>query len=433
MLHPYALLPVLAASLCLAAAAPFASAAPTEAEAAVLDSLATRATRDLEENILPFWIANVRDTTQGGYHGEVRQDLTVNDKAPRGALMVCRILWTYSAALGRDPRPEYRDMARRALEDLDRSFWDVRHGGLYWTGKPDGSPLATHKQVYLQAFGINALSEYHRTTGNGPALERAKEIFRLLEDKARDPQHGGYLEAFTRDWTKELPEMRRLIGGNAPKSQNTHLHLMEAYASLLRVWPDPGLRAALGEVVGLMLDRILDPTTHHLGLYFEADWTPASKAISYGHDIEAAWLLCDAAEVLGDEALLARTREVAVQIARLTLAEGVSPLGGIYSEGGPAGVTNAEHEWWPQAEAVVGFLHAYQLSGDTMFLDGASQTWDFIENYVIDHKDGEWFLMVDAKGKPQTRRPKASIWKCPYHNGRACMQIADRVKSLQDR
>ena len=347
--------------------------------------------------------------------------------------MVSRILWTYSAALGRDPRPEYRDMARRALEDLDRSFWDIRHGGLYWTANADGAPVATHKQVYLQTFGIYALSEYHRTTGNGPALERAKEIFQLLEDKARDPQHGGYLEAFTRDWTKELPEMRRLIGANAPKSQNTHLHVMEAYTSLLRVWPDPRLRAALGEVVGLMLDRILDPKTHHLGLYFEADWTPVSTAISYGHDIEAAWLLCEAAEALGDDALIARTREVAVEIARVTLAEGVSPLGGIYNEGGPSGVTSTDHEWWPQAEAVVGFLHAYQLSGDTVFLDAASRTWDFVENHVVDRKDGEWFLMVDAKGKPQARRPKASIWKCPYHNGRACMQIADRVKSLQVR
>jgi mannobiose 2-epimerase len=227
--------------------------------------------------------------------------------------------------------------------------------------------------------------------------------------------------------------MRRTIGGTAAKSQNTHLHVMEAYTGLLRAWPDPRVRAAQLTLVGLMLERILDPKTHHLGLYFDADWTPRSTAISYGHDIEAAWLLCEAAEVLADETVLARTREAAVQIARVTLAEGVSPLGGIYNEGGPHGITNANHEWWPQAEAAVGFLNAYQISGDPAFLRAADASWQFVEKYLVDRKDGEWFHTVDPHGKPQPRRGKAGIWKCPYHNGRACMEIADRVAAIKKR
>lgn len=409
------------------------SAAPSEVDPARLESLAARATRELEGNVLPFWVEHVRDTRNGAFHGEVRADLSINAKAPRGALMTCRILWTYSAALRRDPRPEYREMAQRAFDDLSQHFWDAAHGGLYWTVTADNKPLARHKQVYLQTFGIYALSEYHRATGDALALERAQMIFRLLEDRARDPKHGGYFEAFAPDWSKELPAMRRIIGGTAAKSQNTHLHVMEAYTNLLRVWPDPGLRAASTTLVGLLLDRILDPGTHHLGLYFGADWTPASTAVSFGHDIEAAWLLCEAAEVLGDAPLVARTRDAAVQIARATLAEGVSPSGGIYNEGGPRGVTNHDHEWWSQAEAVVGFLNAYQISGDAEFLRAAERTWDFIDRHVIDHRGGEWFLMVAPDGKPRPGRVKAGLWKCPYHNGRACMEIADRVAALTKR
>lgn len=402
---------------------------PLAADHVVLADLAARATAELHGNILPFWIDHVKDP-DGGFHGELRADVAVNENAPRGALMACRILWTYAAVSRRDPRPEYRDMARHAFDTLMRDFWDVKHGGLFWTTSRDGSPLAKHKQVYLQTFGIYALSEYHRATGETLALDRARQIFRLLEAHARDPRHGGYFEAFARDWSRELPEMRRTIGGTAPKSQNTHLHVMEAYTNLLRAWPDDELRAAQATLVGLMLDRILDPTTHHLGLHFQADWTPASTAISYGHDIEAAWLLCEAAEVLEDAALMRRTREAAVRIARATLAEGVSPLGGIYNAGGPAGVTDANHEWWPQAEAVVGFLQAYQISGDRTFLDAAAATWAFIEKHVADHTGGEWFQMVDRDGRPLPRRPKASLWKCPYHNGRACLEIAERAAAL---
>lgn len=417
-----------------ALAAPSATPAPQPgrptAESAQLESFATQAARELNENILPFWMERVRNPA-GGFFGEIRADGTVNTRAPRGALMTCRILWTFSAVFRRDPRPEYREMAAWAFDDLNKRFWDPEHGGLYWTVRADGTPLARHKQVYLQSFGIYALSEYHRATGEHVALERARAIFQLLEDHARDPKHGGYLEAFSRDWAKELPDMRRIIGGTAPKSQNTHLHIMESYATLLRAWPDAGLRDALTRLVGLMLDRVLDADTHHLGLYFDMNWEPASTGISYGHDIEAAWLLRDAAHALGDAALITRTDAVAVAIARATLAEGVSPLGAIYNEGGPRGITNPNHEWWPQAEAVVGFLDAYQVSGDPVFLRAAARTWEFIEGHVIDREHGEWYAMVDTEGKPMGRRPKAYLWKCPYHNGRACMEIADRVAALR--
>lgn len=400
-----------------------------DAQRAALAQLAERASRELHDDILPFWTEHVRNPA-GGFFGEVRSDGSVNPAAPRGALMTCRILWTFSAAFRRDPRAEYREMADRALEDLLQHFWDAQHGGLFWTVRPDGSPLIQHKQVYLQAFGIYALAEYRLATGDTRALDRAQALFRLLESHARDSRHGGYFEAFSRDWSRELPEMRRMIGGTAPKSQNTHLHMMEAYANLLRAWPDPEPRDATRALIELMFDRILHPTTHHLGLYFTSDWQPASKAVSYGHDIEASWLLCEATEALGDERLRARARDTAIVIARTVLAEGVTPLGGIAFEGGPAGITQGSHEWWSQAEGVVGFLNAYVISRDPAFLQAAGRTWDFIDAHVIDHANGEWFLMLDPEGRPLSNRAKAGLWKCPYHNGRACMEIAGRAADL---
>ncbi len=430
MTHPVIVGLAIAASLLFPSRS---TAALSETDLAALHSLSARAERELREDILPFWIAHVRDTKHGGFHGEVRADLSARENAPRGALMSCRILWTYSAVLRRDDKPEYREMARRAYEDIIQRFWDNEHGGLYWTVTADGKPLAMHKQVYLQSFGIYALSEYHRATGEAIALERAKDIYRLLEKHARDPKHGGYFEAYARDWSKELPEMRRAIGGTDPKSQNTHLHVMEAYTNLLRVWNDAGLRASQTELLELMLTRVLDPKTHHLGLFFASDWTLKSDGISFGHDIEAAWLLCEAASVLGDEALIARTRVAAVEIARVTLAEGISSLGGIINEAGPRGITNPDHDWWPQAEAAVGFLNAYEISNDPAFLKAAVASWDFIDKFVIDHKQGEWFRSVSPEGKPSSRAAKAGIWKCPYHNGRACMELVDRVNALSSR
>lgn len=420
---------ILLACVCLLPSLPARAAdgdAPAGMERSILEEIAAHAERELHDGILPFWMHRVKNPA-GGFFGEIRADLSIDGSAPRGALMTCRILWAFSAGYRHTARIEYRTMADWAYQDLTRTFWDEEHGGLFWSASPAGAPLVSHKQTYLQTFGIYALTEYYQATGDPVALQRAQRIFRLLEAHARDATHGGYLEAFSRDWSHELPDKRRMIGGTAPKSQNTHLHVMEAYTALARAWPETEPREALRNIIGLMLDHILNPETHHLGLYFESDWRPASTAVSYGHDIEASWLLCAATDALGDRELRTRARHEAVAIARAVMADGITPLGGIAFEGSPSGITNASHEWWSQAEAVVGFLNAYALSGDATFLHAARDTWAFIESHVIDHERGEWFLMVDAKGRPLSGRAKASLWKCPYHNSRACLEIIDRV------
>jgi len=383
---------------------------------------------DLRENILPFWIKHVVNAGNGAFHGSLTNDLVVDPAAERGSLLTSRILWTFSAAYAEYRDPAYLEMAEHAYGDLQH-FHDGEHGGFWWSVAADGSVLRDRKQVYGQAFAIYALAEFHAATGRDEALDQAVATYRLIEAHAKSPA-GGYLEAFGRGW-EPIEDMRLSgIDLNEPKSQNTHLHIMEAYTRLLLVWSDPGLRAALADLVEIMLDRIVDPPTGHLGLFFAEDWTPRYDRISYGHDIEAAWLLTWAADVLQDPELASRVQALALKIADVTLAEGIDADGGVYNQGGPGGLTDTNKEWWPQAEAVVGFLNAYQLSKDARYMEAALRTWDFIEARLIDRRNGEWFRGVTREGRLLENELKVSFWKCPYHNGRTGLEAVRRLREL---
>jgi mannobiose 2-epimerase len=384
---------------------------------------------DLLGNILPFWMKRVR-LASGGFVGAMTNDLEVDASAERGALLTSRILWTYSAAYARYREPAFLEMADHAYADLVSVFHDGARGGFYWSVGPDGSVLRDRKQVYGQAFAIYALAEYHAATGRREPLDLAVATQGLVEAHARDQRHGGYLEAFGRGW-EPIADMRlSAVDLNEPKSQNTHLHVMEAYTRLLGVWPDPALRGQLAEILGLMLGRIVNPRTCHLGLFFAGDWALRSDRISYGHDIEAAWLLCQAADALGDPVLQERIRPLAARIAEVTLAEGVDADGGVYNEGAPSGLTNTNKEWWPQAEAVVGFLNAFQVSGEERFLVAAQRTWDFIEKRIIDRSRGEWLRGVTRDGRVLDGELKVGFWKCPYHNGRTGLEATRRLREI---
>jgi mannobiose 2-epimerase len=435
-------------------------------ERADLQSYVHRAERELRENILPFWIRHAVDRERGGFYGRISNDLVVDKEAPRGALLCSRILWTYAAAYRRYHDPEYLDMARLAYDDLMAHFWDDEHAGLYWMVDADGNPINTRKQIYGQAFGIYALSEYFRATGEGEALGKAKALFRAIEEHSYDRENKGYLEAYTRDW--QLEEDLRLsdVDMNEKKSMNTHLHVMEAYANLMRVWDDAQLAERQAELIAVMMERIIDRRTYHTILFFDEHWHAKSDRISFGHDIEMSWLLVEAAEALpsprpplgpprtqgggrgkpplgpprnqgggrgaggeGDH-LVEAAQALAVNMAQATLAEGVDADGGLLYEADASGILNSDKEWWPQAEAVVGFLNAYQLSSRQYFLDAALKSWDFIEQYLVDGEHGEWFRYVTREGIVGADEPKVSFWKCPYHNSRACMEMIDRIRTF---
>jgi len=397
---------------------------------ATLNAALQRIEADLRQNILPFWIDRVVDRAGHTFYGSLTNDLVLDRTVERGALLTSRILWTYAAAYRQYLDPAYLAMADYACADLFARFHDAKHGGFYWSIAADGVVLRDRKQIYGQAFAIYALSEYHSATGRQEPLDQAIAVFRLIEAHGRDPQHGGYLEAFGRAW-EPIADMRlSALDQNDPKSQNTLLHVMEAYTNLFRLWPDTGLRQALTELVEVMLRHVVNSATGHLGLFFASDWAVRSDKISYGHDIEAAWLLTAAAEALGVSELTARTHALAVKIADVTLAEGTDTDGGIYNRGGPEGVTDHIKEWWPQAEAVIGFLNACQLSRDERYLVAALRTWGFIETRLIDRKHGEWFRGVTREGQVLADELKVSFWKCPYHNGRMGLEAVRRLRAI---
>ncbi len=391
--------------------------------------LRQRMETELRGNILPWWIAHAVDQENGGFIGALTNDLVTNNDEVRSLVLCARMLWTYSAAYQRYGDPAYRQMADHAYQYLTGPFLDREHGGMYWWIDRQGRPVNDRKQTYGQAFVIYGLSEYYRATGNLEAMDLAQQIFQHIEGHASDPVYGGYVEGCARDWTA-LADMRlsnkELF--NCPKSMNTLLHVIEGYTGLMRSWTHPQLERALRNLLTVFLDRVIDPRTHFTRLFFEMDWTPLSETISYGHDIETSWLLVEAAEVLGDPALLARARTNAVQMAEAVLAQGLDEDGSVFHEGEPHSITDPSKHWWCQAEGIVGFYNAYQITGEERFLQAALRIWDFIDSHMIDRQHGEWFKILDAQNRPLPGQVKAGPWEDPYHHARACMEIASRVR-----
>ncbi len=396
-----------------------------------LAALQPAAERELREGILPFWATRAVDRDGGGFFGRVGADGRPDPTAAKGLVLNARILWSFSAALGRWPEPLYRELADRAYRYLLEHFWDAEHAGFYWEVDGDGRTLQGRKQTYGQAFGIYALAEYFRATGEAEALDRAERLFEDVEAHALDPAGGGYWEARGRGW-EPIADIRLSARDlNAPFSMNTHLHVLEAYTGLARVSGRPRPRERLRALLDVFLDRIVDARTGHLILFQDEGWRPLSDVVSYGHEIEAGWLLCEAAQVLEDDALEARAAAAAVRLAECVLDRGYDRAeGGIYYEAPADGPLDTDKHWWVQAEGVVGFLNAYGLTSRSEFLDAALGTWDFIDAHQIDRVGGEWYCRVTSRGEPIPGLDKADFWKCPYHNTRAMLEIAGRARAL---
>jgi len=324
----------------------------------------------------------------------------------------------------------YLQTARRAFDYLLRYFWDVEFGGVYWMVDHLGNPVEVKKRIYGQAFTVYALAEYAAASAEEEPLEKAVALYRKIDAASHDATNGGYFETYERDW--KLAEEQRLseVDMNEKKSMNTHLHLLEAYANLLRLWDDGGLRQRLRELLCLFLDHIIDPQTWHFRMFFDESWHDRSDRFSFGHDIEGSWLICEAAEVLADPAILSEARKAAVSMAQAVYDQAVDNDGGLLYEGTRKEFIDTDKHWWPQAEAVVGFLNAYELSGREYFLKAAHNSWDFIDKYIVDHQHGEWYWKVSRDGIPSDDKYKVDPWKCPYHNSRACFEVMERLDKL---
>ena len=389
---------------------------------------------DLLNNILSYWMDKMQDETAGGFLGRRDGYDQVDPTAGKAIILNTRILWTYSEAarILADHLPDKKEltgrcraMADRAFHYITSRFFDPEHGGVYWMLDPDGSPAETKKQIYAQAFCLYALVAYHRLTGDEQALEQSMSLFRLIEQHSHDPQFGGYLEAFDREW--RLLEDLRLSekDANEKKTMNTHLHVLEAYTALYRVWKDPLLEQRLKELVRVFLDLIIGDD-HHFRLFFDEQWNERPHPVSYGHDIEGSWLIHEAALVTGDQDLISLSGAVAVAMASRAIEEGLDDDGGLMNEGVKGMVTDTDKHWWPQSEAIVGCVNAWQLTGDPGWIDMASRVWTFISDKLIDRENGEWHWRVDRAGRVCRDEDKAGPWKCPYHNGRAALEVLER-------
>ncbi len=378
------------------------------------------------KNILDWWINNTVDEQYGGFIGRMDGQGVVHPQADKGIILNTRILWTFSAAARHSPHPTYQQIADRAFRYLLDHFWDKKSGGFFWMLDYRGQPLETKKQVYAQAFAIYALSEYYLLTQEPEALDIAQQTLVLIEQHSFDQARNGYLDAFDRDW--ELLDDLRLSDkdANAAKTMNTHLHLLEAYTNLLHANRQASLSQSLENLLGLFTDKFI-VARGHLQLFFDENWQPQLDIISFGHDIECSWLLLEAAEVLGDAAWQEKAKTVALLIAETTLAEGVDSDGALWNEANAHGLHDTDKHWWPQAEAVVGFLNAWEISGQEKFYDAAVGAWQFIQHYLLDAGLGEWRWRVDRAGVSNVSEDKVSQWKCPYHNGRACLEGMRRL------
>ena len=379
----------------------------------------------LIHNILPYWDNNMVDS-RGGFYGRRDGYDQLHADAPKGAILNARILWTFSAAYRVLGDKRYLDLATRAKRELIDRFYDHEYGGVYWSIAPDGTPLDTKKQFYALGFAIYGLSEYARATGDAEALDFAIRLFHDIESHSRDRENGGYIEALSRDW-QPLADMRLSDkDANVSKSMNTHLHIIEPYTNLLRVWQNAQLREATESLLRIFIDRIMASGQRgHLGLFFLNDWTRTDGIISYGHDIEASWLLLETAQVLADKELLAETSAVAYRIAEAAL-EGRCHDGSMVYERHANGSYDNDKHWWVQAENVVGEIYLYLYHNRLDMLDKAVESWQYIKGNIVDTQGGEWFWSR-KDGAINRDDDKAGFWKCPYHNSRMCLELIEKL------
>ncbi|HEX5153477.1 MAG TPA: AGE family epimerase/isomerase [Parafilimonas sp.] len=386
-------------------------------------------------SILDYWMENTIDELNGGFFGKIDNANDIYTTAPKGAVLNARILWTFSAAYNFSKDEKYLSTATRAFEYIRDHIIDKTYGGVFWTVDSNGNPLDTKKQIYALAFCIYGLAEYYAASGDKEALSVALSLYDDIETHSNDKINKGYYEAFARNW-KETEDLRLSAkDANEKKTMNTHLHIIEAYANLYKVHPSSRLKNKIIELLELFNVHFIDKKTFHLKLFFDEAWNEKPDVISYGHDIEAAWLLQQCAEIIHHEQWINTYKKHAVKVADAA-AEGLDKDGGIWYEcpqplkGSNVAQQNIvkEKHWWPQAEAMVGFFNAWQLTNNEKYVEHSIKSWQFVKDYLIDKKNGEWFWGINEDHSVMQHEDKAGLWKCPYHNSRACLEIINRIQ-----
>ena len=386
-----------------------------------MKQMAAEIKQELTGRIIPFWIG-LRDDVNGGFIGQVDYDLTKHPEADKGCILNSRILWFFSETYRALGDPALLDCADHAYAMLIR-MTDGQNGGVYWSMHADGTPADTTKHTYNQAFAIYALSAYYRATGKKEALDRADALFDVIETHCCDA--GGYLEAFTADWRPESNEKLSENGVMASRTMNTLLHVLEGYTGLYEAGREERVRARLVYMLNLWDRYIYNPERQRQEVFFDAEYNTLIDLHSFGHDIETSWLADHTLDVIGDAELTARIRPKLLSMAEHTLRAACTDHG--FANESENGVIDTKRIWWVQAEALLGFLNAWQHTGEDRYREAALSQWRYIRDVQTDHRPGsEWFWYVNEDGTPGDK-PIVEPWKCPYHNGRMALEVIKRV------
>ena len=377
----------------------------------------------LKTRLIPFW-ESLKDQKYGGYYGWLGYDLKLDKEYEKGCILNSRILWFFSSAYELLKEKNLKEDADYAYEFLKNYCLDREYGGVFWSVTYDGKPKDTTKHTYNQAFAIYALSSYYNATGCKDALDIVRGLQLIIEEKMTDEY--GYLEAFTRDFRPESNEKLSENGVLAEKTMNTLLHVFEAYTEFYRVTKDPFTGERLRFMMDLFADKVYNRELKRQEVFFDRTWNSLIDLYSYGHDIETSWLMDRGLEVLADPAYTEKLAPITAEIAE-AIYEKAYVNHSLMNEA-EKGVDDTTRVWWIQAETVVGFINAWQKKpGEKKFLQAAEDVWEYIRKYLVDPREGsEWFWCVEADGTP-IHKPIVEPWKCPYHNGRMCMEVIRRM------
>lgn len=379
--------------------------------------------KHLTKDIIPFW-KRLKDKDYGGFYGELDFNLKLIKKADKGCILNSRILWFFSNAYLTLKDVSCLDYAGHSYEFLKNAFYDKDNGGVFWSVTYDGKPGDTSKHTYNQAFAIYALASYYDASGDREALELAYALTDKVETYLKDD--GGYLEAFDRKFQPVENEKLSENGVMADRTMNTLLHVYEAYTELYRVDKNQGIAAKMVWMLDLFADKVYNPEKRRLEVFFDHNWNSLIELNSYGHDIEASWLIDRGVEVLGNPDYEARITPITKELAA-HIFESALDANSLNNEC-ENGRVDTKKVWWVQAEAMLGFLNGYQKDKSKKeYLEAVGRLWDYIANYMIDDREGsEWFNELERDGTPIKSKEIVGPWKCPYHNGRMCFEVIRR-------
>lgn len=389
----------------------------------MVNRLKQEVTSELVDHILPFWM-KLKDSENGGFYGEMDFDLNIDKNADKGGIQTSRFLWSFSSAYLLSQTDSYLECAKQAYDFLVNHLYDHEYKGLYWMVDYKGEPTDTRKHVYVQSFGIYALSEYYRASNDPKALELAKELFYTVQSQAFQASTHAYKEEFDRFWKETSNEMLSENGVLAEITMNTHIHILEAYTNLYRAWPSEEVKNALECLLEVMYEKVYNKEIKFLGVFFDKGWNSLLNMKSFGHDIEASWLIDDTLKLLSIDR--PEYVQMVIDIAYNIADYAMQPDGSLINE-----QVNDHYDftriWWVQAEAMVGFLNAYERTKDERFIELLQGLWNYTKNNIIDSREnGEWYWSREADGVP-TRRNIGDPWKTPYHNSRFCLEIIKRL------